>query len=993
MTNKRKNKVSMNLRSTVIRAMSMLFAILLIHAKASAQSPPNPTETDTLAPFITTANITVFNTSGAIMGGNVTGDGGAPVTERGIVYSSLNTIPTLGNSKVIVGSGTGVYSQNITGLTGGTVYYVRAYATNVVGTSYGTVVTVTTSPVPPLTTTSAIADITNNTATVGGTVTFDGGATVTERGIVWSSVITAPTVAETKIQMGAGTGVFSGTMSGLVLGTTYYVRGYAVNSAGTSYGAVFSFVPAGASVTSIAAVSVTTNSARLGGNITSIGGSPVTDRGVVYVAGAGVPTSADTKVSMGAGAGVFSQVVSGFADGSTYTVRAYATNSATTNYGDLQTFTTQTSISAITRDDAAISNKNVVSYTVTFAKPVTGVTAGNFSATGAVNASVSAVIGSGRTWTVSVYTGGKDSPLGLNLTNATGISPNISNTLPFTGEIYTVDKTPPSFSLVSVKSNNADTTLAKTGDLITLTLVTTETSTAPAVVMAGQTATITSTGTNKWTANYMLKATDTEGPLAFTVTGATDIAGNVSLTATATTNATSVRFDKTAPAVSSIARITASPSNAAAVQFNVTFTEPVLNVDAGDFSLTTTVLTGASITSITGAGAVYIVTANSGADNGTIRLDLQSSGTGVADRAGNNIANGGYASGERYVIAKNLGRPVVKTNDPAAICAPGTVDLTTQAVTAGSDAGLTYAYYTDAAATHPLNNPAAIAATGAYYIVGTNLLNNASDPVAVNVTITSFQNPKASFVYDTYCTNKAINFNNTSTAAGSGAVGYLWADNASHTASSANASFNYATAGSYSVKLKVFSQACPNFADSVTQLIPVVAPAAAIRITKIDARIDELLSLQARTFGQGTTYSWAPADGLSSPVVANPAARINTEKTYRISLTAPSGCVTVDTLQVRVFENFVYVPSLFSPNGDGINDILYINLVSINQLNYFRLVNRYGKKVFETSNAAQGWDGKLNGQLQPVDTYVWMMEGVNKNGTTVSMQGTVTLLR
>jgi hypothetical protein len=623
MTNKRKNKVSMNLRSTVIRAMSMLFAILLIHAKASAQSPPNPTETDTLAPFITTANITVFNTSGAIMGGNVTGDGGAPVTERGIVYSSLNTIPTLGNSKVIVGSGTGVYSQNITGLTGGTVYYVRAYATNVVGTSYGTVVTVTTSPVPPLTTTSAIADITNNTATVGGTVTFDGGATVTERGIVWSSVITAPTVAETKIQMGAGTGVFSGTMSGLVLGTTYYVRGYAVNSAGTSYGAVFSFVPAGASVTSIAAVSVTTNSARLGGNITSIGGSPVTDRGVVYVAGAGVPTSADTKVSMGAGAGVFSQVVSGFADGSTYTVRAYATNSATTNYGDLQTFTTQTSISAITRDDAAISNKNVVSYTVTFAKPVTGVTAGNFSATGAVNASVSAVIGSGRTWTVSVYTGGKDSPLGLNLTNATGISPNISNTLPFTGEIYTVDKTPPSFSLVSVKSNNADTTLAKTGDLITLTLVTTETSTAPAVVMAGQTATITSTGTNKWTANYMLKATDTEGPLAFTVTGATDIAGNVSLTATATTNATSVRFDKTAPAVSSIARITASPSNAAAVQFNVTFTEPVLNVDAGDFSLTTTVLTGASITSITGAGAVYIVTANSGADNGTIRLDLQ----------------------------------------------------------------------------------------------------------------------------------------------------------------------------------------------------------------------------------------------------------------------------------------------------------------------------------------------------------------------------------
>lgn len=980
----------MNIRSTAIRTLVIVFAILLAQTKASAQ-PPVPTETDTLAPFVTTAGIAVFNESAATMGGNVTGDGGAPVTERGVVYSSTHTLPTLGDSKVIIGAGTGVYSQNVTGLTGGTLYYVRAYATNVIGTSYGSVVTVTTNPIPPITVTNAVADITNTTATVGGTVTFGGGATVTERGVVWSTVNTTPTVTDTKIQMGTGAGAFTSTMSGLVLGTTYYVRAYAINSAGTSYGMVFSFIPAGASVSSDAVTSVTTNSARLGGNVASIGGSAVTDRGIVYMAGTGVPTIANTKLSIGAGAGAFSQVVTGLTGGTLYSVRAYATNSAATNYGEVQTFTTNTVLTSITRADAPATNKNVVNYTVTFAQPVSGVTTGNFSAVGAAGATVTSIIGSGNTWTVTVYTGNGDATIGLNFTNANNISPVVTNTLPFMGETYTVDKTPPSFPLVSIKSNNADTTLAKAGDLITLTLQSTETSTAPKVIMAGQTASVTTTGANRWMATYTLQAADTEGPVAFTITGATDAVGNTSLTTTGTTNATSVRFDKTLPAISSIARVSASPANATTLQFTVTFTEPVFNVDAGDFTLTTTLLTGASISSLTGTGAVYTVTVNTGSGNGTIRLDMIASGTGISDAAGNAMTNGAYTGGQEYTIAKVLGKPVVQTHSPAAVCAPGTVNLTLPAVTAGSDAGLVYTYFADAAATVTINTPAAIAASGTYYIVGTNILNNASDPVAVTVTVNTFQKPKAAFGFDSYCTNKAINFTNNSTAAGSGAVSYLWTDNAGNTATAANASFTYATAGNYNVKLKVFSQVCPDIADSIIQAIPVTAPAAAVRLPRIDAGINTPVQLQARNFG--VAYQWTSGATLSSSTIANPTARLAAETTYNISITAASGCVTVDTLQVRVFETFIYVPTVFSPNGDGINDLLYANLVNITQLKYFRIINRYGKKVFETSNPAQGWDGKVNGQPQPVDTYVWVMEGIHKNGITVAMQGTVTLLR
>jgi len=120
-------------------------------------------------------------------------------------------------------------------LKAGTTYYVRAYAINSAGISYGDQKTFTTKNSLPIVVTSAASDITTTSVTLGGNITDAGRATVTERGVCWSTSA-SPTIYSNKKSIGSGIGSFSASITGLNAGTTYYVCAYAINSAGTSYG-------------------------------------------------------------------------------------------------------------------------------------------------------------------------------------------------------------------------------------------------------------------------------------------------------------------------------------------------------------------------------------------------------------------------------------------------------------------------------------------------------------------------------------------------------------------------------------------------------------------------------------------------------------------------------------------------------------------------------------------------------------------------------------
>ena len=194
---------------------------------------------ETTIPTVTTTIPTQITETSAVAGGNVTSDGGASVSERGVVYSlSANpSIADLSSTIVRSGSGTGAFTCNLSNLQAGTTYYVRAYAINNKGTAYGDEVSFTTAvPITLATvTTASITNITETTAKAGGTVTNDGNASVTERGVVYSTNEN-PTIANNKLTNGSGTGSFTCNLTGLQANTTYYVRAYAVNSKGTAYG-------------------------------------------------------------------------------------------------------------------------------------------------------------------------------------------------------------------------------------------------------------------------------------------------------------------------------------------------------------------------------------------------------------------------------------------------------------------------------------------------------------------------------------------------------------------------------------------------------------------------------------------------------------------------------------------------------------------------------------------------------------------------------------
>ena len=169
-------------------------------------------------------------------GGNVISDGGSPVIARGVVWST-NPNPTISlSTKTTDGSGLGTFSSELQGLSSNTTYYVRAYATNISGTGYGNEVTFTSLANLPLLFTTAVSSITPSSAISGGNVTSDGGKPVLARGVVWSTSPNPTISLSTKTIDGTGLGLFVSNIFGLNPNTIYYVKAYATNVAGTSYG-------------------------------------------------------------------------------------------------------------------------------------------------------------------------------------------------------------------------------------------------------------------------------------------------------------------------------------------------------------------------------------------------------------------------------------------------------------------------------------------------------------------------------------------------------------------------------------------------------------------------------------------------------------------------------------------------------------------------------------------------------------------------------------
>ena len=296
---------------------------------------------------ITTQNITAIAGSNALSGLNITNTGGSSITASGLVWSTSPN-PTIAlSTKLTTGSESiSISSLKLTGLMPLTTYYVRAYAANDAGTAYGNQVSFTTTAPTTATLNSLLLNFSTSSGTfIGNTISDDGGAEITERGIVWGTSPNPTIALATKItETTTGSGYYTSLINNLSASTAYYIRAYATNSVGTAYGNSITVSTGNAlpTLTTTIATTITQTGAVSGGNITSAGGTNdiVTASGVVWSTSTNPTIALSTKTTDGNSIGMFTSVLTGLSEGKTYYIRAYATNSAGTAYGNEVSFST-----------------------------------------------------------------------------------------------------------------------------------------------------------------------------------------------------------------------------------------------------------------------------------------------------------------------------------------------------------------------------------------------------------------------------------------------------------------------------------------------------------------------------------------------------------------------------------------------------------------------------------------------------------------------------
>jgi hypothetical protein len=314
-------------------------------------------------------------------------------------------------------------------------------------------------------------------------------------------------------------------------------------------------------------------------------------------------------------------------------------------------------VTAITRADPNPTNATSVTFVVTFTEAVTGVGVADFALTltgGISGASVTGVSGSGAVYTVTVSTGTGDGTLRLDIPNTatiTDLAGNALSGLPFTGgQVYTVDKTAPGVTMTSSAPN--PTNSAPIPVTVTFSEPVTGFTAGDIAVSNGSVSNFAGGG-----ASYTFDLTPAaNGPVTATIAAnvAVDAAGNGNTAASF-----SRTYDTTAPGVTAITRADPNPTNAASVNFIVTFTEAVTGVGVADFALTLTGgISGASVTGVSGSGAVYTVTVSTGTGNGTLRLDIPNTAT-ITDLAGNALSGLPYTSGETYQKVYRVFLPLI----------------------------------------------------------------------------------------------------------------------------------------------------------------------------------------------------------------------------------------------------------------------------------------------------------------------------------------------
>lgn len=277
--------------------------------------------------------------------------------------------------------------------------------------------------------------------------------------------------------------------------------------------------------------------------------------------------------------------------------------------------------------------------------------------------------------------------------------------------------------------------------------------------------------------------------------------------------------------------------------------------------------------------------------------------------------------------------------------------------------------------------------TTKYYITATTGVCIRLDSIQVNIRPAPIANAGADI---DVCFGKVFEMS------GSGGVEYLWSPSVGLTTAAdiANPSAKAKQNITYHLAVKDMFGCSSLQKDEVSVTVtPVVKLTAG---SDTIAAIGQPIQLHAKDRNNAgvTTYIWTPAGFLDDPTIANPVAILLQDQRFMITAATPEGCEGIDDILIKVYKGpDIYVPSGFTPDNNGLNDILKPIAVGIKELKFFRVFNRNGQMVFFTQQYSHGWDGRIKGVAQSTGTYVWMAEGIDYTGKTVIRKGVTTLIR
>ena len=301
-------------------------------------------------PVLTTTPLNKIGATSAECGGKITFDGQPKFISYGICWDTKSN-PTIANLRTAhITPIPGEFVNTIGGLTAKTIYFVRAYATNSAGTAYGEQVSFTTTISVPFILTSFVSDITDNSATAGSIILFNGGSHINNYGICWDT-LPKPTINASKTIDSLETDVFLGHIQGLKPNKAYFARAYATNTAGTAYGEekTFTTIKTVPSLITTTVTDISLNTANAGMKVISDGGEAIIERGICWGQDPDL-TTGNSKTSKSYTHGKFR--MTDLQAGTIYFARAYAKNSLGIGYGTLVSFRTSGSPPTATTLDA-----------------------------------------------------------------------------------------------------------------------------------------------------------------------------------------------------------------------------------------------------------------------------------------------------------------------------------------------------------------------------------------------------------------------------------------------------------------------------------------------------------------------------------------------------------------------------------------------------------------------------------------------------------------